>query len=164
MSFKEAVEATSHLQGKWKPGLQALRAEDKPHVKPVTPKHLRGSVDLDTAHQRLPEHATANRWDFAIGFQHTNRTGEVIYWVETHTGSDGEIATMIRKLAWLKNWLRAGGSRLAGFKATYVWAPSGSTSFTHGSQQVRRLAAQGLTYVGSRGLIIPDAHEEANGA
>lgn len=163
MGFKQAVDATPHLRGLWKPGLQALRAEDKPHVRPETPKYLRGSVDIDTAHQKLPDHASANRWDFAIGFQHTNRADEVIYWVETHSGSDGQIETMLRKFAWLKKWLRSGGRQLAGFKASFVWAPSGATSFTQGSQQVRKLAAQGLTYVGSRGVVIPDAHEEPTG-
>lgn len=158
MKFKQAVEATPHLQGKWKSGLQALRPEDRPHIKPVTPRKLLGSVDIDTAHQQVPAHASANRWDFAIGFQHTNCSDEVIYWVETHTGSDGEVETMLRKFAWLKTWLKGGGSHLAKLKGAYFWAPSGATSFTQGSQQVRKLAAQGLIYAGSRGVIIPDAH------
>jgi len=37
----------------------------------------------------------AHRWDFAIAYQHTNRTKEFIYWVETHTGSDNQISTVL---------------------------------------------------------------------
>lgn len=157
MIFKDAVEATPHLAGKWKSGLQALRAEDRSHVQPNDPRKLRGSVDVDTALKRVPEHAYAHRWDFAIGFQHTNRTGEFVYWVETHTGSDSQISVMLDKLKWLQDWLAGDGKPLAGFECDFIWAPSGSTSFTKGARQVKALAGKGLTYTGS-GLEILDAH------
>lgn len=157
MKFKEAVEATPHLAGKWLAGLQALRAEDRPHVQPNDPRKLRGSVDVDTALKRLPEHADAHRWDFAIGFQHTNRKKEFVYWVETHTGSDSQISVMMEKLKWLKQWLAADGKTLAGFECDFIWAPSGATAFTKGARQVKDLAGKGLRYTGS-GFKIPDAH------
>lgn len=157
MRFKDAVEATPHLAGQWQPGLQALRAEDRPHVLPSDPRKLRGSVDVDTALKKLPAQAEAHRWDFAIGFQHTNRAAEFVYWVETHTGNDSQISVMMDKLAWLKQWLAGDGKPLAGFECDFVWAPSGATSFTKGARQVRALAGMGLRYTGS-GLKIPDAH------
>ncbi len=90
-----------------------------------------------------------NRWDFAIGYQHANRSDEFIYWVETHTGSDAQIDKMFKKLSWLKVWLTGTGRNLAKFDKMFVWVPSGATSFTKGSTQVKKLADQGLFYSGS---------------
>ena len=160
MTFKDAVEATPHLAGKWLPGLQALRAQDRPHVLPNDPRKLRGSVDVDTALKKLPMHAEAHRWDFAIGFKHTNRTAEFVYWVETHTGSDSQINVMMDKLKWLKQWLKTDGKLLSEFECDFIWAPSSATAFTKGARQVRALAGMGLRYTGS-GLKIPDAHPKA---
>jgi len=149
MGFKEAVEATPQLEGHWKPGLGALRAQDRTHVKPedTSTDKLRGSVDVDTALMATDPHG--NRWDFAIGYQHANRADEFIYWVETHSGNDSQISVMLKKLAWLKTWLKGGGKELAKFDRSYVWATSGATSFTKGATQVRTLADQGLIYSGS---------------
>lgn len=160
MGFKEVVEATPNLAGKWCAGLGALRAEDKPHVKPedTSTTRLRGSVDIDTAWGRLDPHG--NRWDFAIGYQHANRSDEFVYWVETHTGSDSQIKVMLKKLAWLKNWMAGDGKELAKFEKQYVWAPSGATSFTEGATQVKKLADQGLHYSGAV-FRIPVNHKKA---
>jgi hypothetical protein len=160
MGFKEVVEATPNLRGKWKVGLGALRAEDKEHIKPedTSTTRLRGSVDIDTAW--LPLDPNGNRWDFAIGYQHANRSDEFIYWVETHTGSDSEIKKILKKLAWLKTWMRADGKELAKLDRSFVWAPSGATSFTQGSTQVKKLADQGLLYSGSV-FRIPVNHKTA---
>jgi hypothetical protein len=149
MGFKEAVEATPNLNGKWKAGLGALRAEDRPHVKPedTSTSRLRGSVYIDAA--LLAQDPNGNRWDYAIGYQHANRSDEFIYWVETHTGSDSQISVMLKKLEWLKTWLKGGGRELAKLDKSYVWAPSGATSFTKGSTQVKILATKGLHYAGS---------------
>jgi hypothetical protein len=157
MSFKTAVEATPNLEDKWKAGLGALRAEDKPHVKPedTSTARLRGSVDIDSALLASDPHG--NRWDFAIGYQHSNRDEEFIYWVETHTGSDSQITVMLKKLEWLKNWLKADGKELAKFERAFFWTPSGATSFTKGATQVRILAQKGLLYSGSV-LKIPVKH------
>ncbi|HEV2454556.1 MAG TPA: hypothetical protein VGY98_09850 [Verrucomicrobiae bacterium] len=158
MGFREEVEATPNLQGKWTAGLGALRAQDKARIKPenTSAKHLRGSVDIDSAWQQVEPQA--NRWDFAVGYKHVNRSDEFVYWVETHTGSDEQIKVMFRKLDWLKNWLKNAGKRLANFDRSFVWVPGGATSFTKGSTQVRSLAEKGLLYSGST-FRIPVTHE-----
>jgi hypothetical protein len=160
MTFKKAVEETPHLKGKWQAGLGALRAQDRPHIQPASPKKLRGSVDVDDALKKVKEHAQANRWDFGIGFQHTNRNAEVIYWVEIHTGSDSEISVVLRKLAWLNQWLSADGKTFSSFESSFVWVPSGATSFTKRARQVKELAMKGLRYAGS-GFKISDSHPRA---
>jgi hypothetical protein len=156
-SFKEAVEATPNLRDSWRAGLGALRAEDKLHVKIEEPGtvYLRGSTDVDNALKRIQPNA--NRWDFAIGYRHSNVDHEMIYWVEFHTGSDGQIKKVLAKLEWLKNWLHEDGKELAKFPRYFIWAPSGATHFTQGSPQVRSLALKGLKYTGSN-FSIPKAH------
>ena len=147
MKFRKAVERTPNLEGAWRAGLGALRAEDKRHIRAENPRQLRGSVDVDTALQsREPN---ANRWDFAIGHLHSNRRSEFIYWVETHTGSDNQIKVVLRKLDWLKAWLRQDGQHLSQFDREFVWVSSGHTYFTKGSAQVKVLAQRGLLYAGA---------------
>ncbi len=155
MTFRQAVEQTPHLENSWRDGLQALRAQDKPHVVPENPRKLTGIGDVDTALR--PLQPNANRWDFAIGYQHTNRNREFIYWVETHTGSDSQISKVLRKLEWLYDWLRGDGRTLAAFEREIVWIASGPTSFTQGATQVKTLAAKGIRYCGAK-LRIPSAH------
>ncbi len=160
MGFKESVEETPSLAGKWMPGLGALRSQDKARIDPenTSSTHLRGSVDIDAAWIALDPHG--NRWDFAIGYQHHNRSDEFIYWVETHTGADDQIAVMFRKLDWLKTWLSGPGKKLAKFDKSFVWVPSGTTSFTQGSTQVKKLSDRGIIYSGSK-FRIPINHKNS---
>jgi hypothetical protein len=147
MTFQHAVRLTPHLNEAWQPGLQALRAEDRSHVQAEDTRQLRGSADVDAALRR--SESNANRWDFAIGHQHTNFSAEFIYWVEIHTGSDDQINVVLRKLEWLKNWLRHDGHRLDPFKRDFIWVSSGHTLFTKGSAQVKTLAQKGVIYAGA---------------
>jgi hypothetical protein len=160
MGFKESVEETPNLGGKWMVGPDALRAQDKVRIDPesTSTAHLRGSVDIDTAWLALDPQG--NRWDFAIGYKHQNRSDEFIYWVETHTGADDQIAVMFRKLDWLKTWLSGAGRKLAEFDRLFVWVPSGATSFRQGSDQVRKLADKGIKYSGSK-FRIPLNHKKS---
>lgn len=152
MSFRTAVGLTPNLQNAWRPGLEALRTRDRPHVDPADPRQLRGSVDVD-AHLQVHQ-PNAHRWDFAIAYRHANRAKDCVYWVEIHTASDNEIGVVLDKLRWLKQWLAGDGARLSQFERDFVWVSSGATSFTNGSPQVKRFAAQGLRHRG-RVLRIP---------
>ena len=156
-TFRQTVGNIPNLADQWKPGLGALRSEDKPNIAPADPRRFRGSVDIDTALRKLQEHSQANRWDFAVGFQHSNRKNEFVYWIEIHTGSDSQISVVLRKLEWLRHWLVGEGAPLAGFECEFVWVPSGATKFTKRSRQVKALAGKGLHYSGTV-FKIPDAH------
>jgi hypothetical protein len=147
VTFKQAVTQTPNLETAWQPGLQALRAEARPHIKAEDTQKLSGSADVDGALQ--PSEPQANRWDFAVGYQHANRHDEVIYWIETHTGSDNQIKVVLKKLEWLKTWMRRDGNHLANFERDFVWVSSGHTLFTKGSMQVKALAQKGLIYSGA---------------
>ena len=147
LDFRGAVEITPHLESAWNRGLQALRAEDKPHIVAEDTRRLKGSVDVDSALAQVEPNA--NRWDFAIAYDHSDRTEEVIYWTELHTASDGEVSVVIAKTRWLLAWLATGGSNLDPFEREIVWVASGATTFTRTSPQQRRMAQEGLRYVGS---------------
>lgn len=147
MTFKNAIAKTPHLKSAWCTGLQALRAEDKPHIVAEDTRKLTGSVDVDTAYQKVEPQS--NRWDFGIAYQHTNRTSEVVYWVELHTASDSQVKVVIKKAQWLLEWLKNKGKLLAKFEYDIVWVSSGATSFTLSSPQQKRMAQAGLRPAGS---------------
>ena len=153
MTFKQAVEQTPNLENAWRVGLQALRAEDKPHIKPEDTRRLRGSADIDSA--LLMEQPSANRWDFAIAYQHSNRQDEYVYWVELHTASDSEVKVVIKKAQWLLDWLKGRAQELNAFERELVWVSSGATSFSLTSTQRKQMAEVGLQYKGSH-LRIPN--------
>jgi hypothetical protein len=148
MNFKKTIAKTPGLETAWCAGLQALRAEDKPHIDPEDTRKLTGSVDIDAAY--LAVDPNGNRWDFAIGYQHTNRTEEVIYWVELHTGSDSEIKVVIKKAQWLRNWFKNSGKKLAAFERDILWVSSGSTRLSPSAPQKKQMAQAGLRQVGGR--------------
>lgn len=147
MTFKAAVEKTPNLENAWRAGLQALRAEDKPHIEAQDTRKLTGSVDVDAA--LLHAEPNANRWDFGIAYQHTNRDAEVIYWVELHTASDSQVSVVIRKAQWLINWLKNEGRALAAFERDIVWVSSGATSFTPSATKLKQMSQLGMRPCGT---------------
>lgn len=154
MTFKQAVEKTPQLEGAYQPGLPALRAEDKSHIYVENTRNLTGSVDVDGALQTSDPHG--NRWDFAIAYQHVNRSREVIYWLELHTASDSQVKIVIKKAQWLLNWLSGTGKRLAAFERDIVWVSSGATSFTLTAPQTKQMAQAGLLH---RGAVLRIPHK-----
>ena len=128
------------------PGLGALRAQDRPHVDPVDPRQLTGSVDVDGALQN--QQPNAHRWDFAIGYRHSNRQEDCIYWVEIHTANDTEVNVVLNKLRWLKQWLAGDGRLLAKFECDFVWIASGATSYTLNAPKLKQFAQMGLQHKG----------------
>lgn len=146
MTVQEAVKKTKGLESVWQEGLQALRPEDKPHVQAENTRALRGSVDIDAAYQKVEPNA--NRWDFAIAYQHTNRKEEVIYWVELHTASDSQVKVVIKKVQWLLAWLKKSGKKLSAFERDILWLSSGATKISPTAPQRKQMAQAGLRQVG----------------
>jgi hypothetical protein len=140
------------LENAWMSGLGALRPQDRPHVAPGDPRSLKGSADIDSAFQGPQPHA--NRWDFAIGYRHSNRTKDCVYWLEIHTANDKEIKVVLNKLRWLQVWLASNGNLLNHFERDFIWVSSGATSFTLGAPQLKLFAQLGLQHKG-RVLRIP---------
>jgi hypothetical protein len=147
MNFKEATENTPGLETKYKVGLQALRAEDKTHIRAEDTRRLTGSIDVDSAYREADP--DGNRWDFAIAYLHTNRKTEYVYWVELHTAMDSEVKVVIKKAAWLLQWLKTTGILLATFEREILWVSSGVTRLTLSAPQRKQMAEVGLQQRGS---------------
>ena len=146
MKFREAVEIIPSLGQAWQTGLSALRSVDRERIRAEDTRRLKGSVDLDsTLQSTLPNDP---RWDYAIGYQHTNLRAEAVYWVEVHPASDGEIKVVLKKLEWLKQWLRETAPRLNSMRREFIWISSGKTSLTLTAPQQKQFALQGLQHKG----------------
>ena len=154
MTFKAAVAATPDLAGSWRAGFGALRTADRKYLQAENTRRLVGSADLNKALQR--NHPSDPRWDYAIGHNSTNAASEVVYWVEIHPATEGQVKVVLNKLAWLRTWLRKSAPRLDSLQCAFVWISSGRTSFTQLSPQAKILAARGLRHIGAR-FRIPDA-------
>ena len=91
---------------------------DRAFLKDV--QSVTGSVEVDQTllEQRL--HPNGNRWDYALGMPHTNASERVV-WLEPHHAAGGETATVIRKLVWLKEWLRNEAPNLEKLPRSFVW-------------------------------------------
>ncbi len=120
-------------------------------MKPDDPRRLTGSVDIDTP--LTVTQPNANRWDYAVAFQHTNRNSEHVYWIETHTANLKELNVVLAKLSWLRAWLAGEGKELNRFYRDFVWISSGTTTLS--APQLKRLVQAGLRQTG-RILRIPD--------
>jgi hypothetical protein len=115
-------------------------------VEPENPRLLKGSADIDSAFQGVEPNA--HRWDFAIGFRHTNWQADFVYWVEIHTANDKEVNVVLEKFRWLKLWLAGDGRLLSPFKRDFIWLSSGPASFNPNSPKLKSLAQQGLQHRG----------------
>ncbi len=103
MAFKDAVEQTPQISDAYKSGLLALGGYSS---KVVVPDYrlLGGSVDVDAATMAL--YPNDNRWDYAFDYD-----GEVFF-IEVHSANTSETSTVLRKLEWLKVWLREQAPKL----------------------------------------------------
>lgn len=145
MTFKSAVVAVPELLNAYQSGLQALQRADRGRVNCAKTRHLKGSIDLDSALVKfLPNDP---RWDYGIGYY--NGRSEQAIWVEVHPARSDHVAGVIRKVEWLKAWLKANAVDLHAMTRAadgYVWLSAGAVSFQHGSQQARQLANAGVSF------------------
>jgi hypothetical protein len=147
MTFQEAVErALTGIHAAYQPGKQALQGSHREQVNCADNRRLTGSVNLDAALSRT--HAHANRWDYGIGLRYGDR--EAAVWIEVHPVSTGEVDTILRKLHWLKQWLRTEApdlhdlTRNGSVEKPYVWLATGGINIRPGSREARRLNQEGL--------------------
>lgn len=137
--FREAVEATADIAAAYKSGLQALKRADAGKVTASDTRKIDGSVDIDSAVKAL--YPDDNRWDYAIGYD-----SKVCY-VEVHPAFTSEIDTMLKKLTWLKGWLKDKAPKLNEMQKmspAYVWVQSGKCAILPTSGQAKKLAQTGL--------------------
>ncbi len=147
MTFKDAVEQTTGLGEAYCRGLRALRSQDRTHVDAQDTQRLSGSVDLDSVLQA--DQPNDPRWDYGVGHRPSNLNGrEMIYWIEIHPATDGEVKVVIGKLQWLKQWLSSSARKLNAMHREFVWLSSGKTSLTLTAPQRKKMALEGLQHKG----------------
>jgi hypothetical protein len=93
------------------------------------------------------------RWDYAIGLK--KGKPEVAVWIEVHPASTSEVATVLKKLQWLKKWLKNQAPKLATLTAaqSYYWAATSGVHIRPGSPQARQLQLAGLALPRSRVVL-----------
>jgi hypothetical protein len=144
MTFPDAVKRIPALKDSYRPGLEALSAADKKRLSCRNPRRLRGSVNLDDAFRRSQPNSP--RWDYAIGLRDHGGKDAVAY-VEVHDASSPAcVGEMLKKLGWLKTWLKRAGEPLRELPGRYFWVASGSVTFGRGTPQARRIAQHGLRF------------------
>lgn len=141
MNFRKAVARTSSLGAdRYHPGLQALGGYSN-KVRCSNPRRFTGSVDLNEVFPNSP-------WDYGIGFREGMQ--EVALWIEPHPAYTSEVAIFLKKLTWLKDWLRAEATEL--WKLTqkgsepYRWLATGSVHIVKNSRQAKQLREAGVPF------------------
>ncbi len=66
-----------------------------------------------------------------------------------HTAMDSEVKVVIKKAAWLLQWLKTTGILLATFEREILWVSSGVTRLTLSAPQRKQMAEVGLQQRGS---------------
>lgn len=149
MSFEKAVKAApAPVCDAYHPGKQALKGEHREMIRCQDPRRFTGSIDLEAA---LADDArVTNPWDYGIGVRLPGGS-ECAIWVEVHPAATTEVSTFLRKLTWLRSWLRTQAAALDALSRpsvgveTFVWiATNAGVHIRPGSPQARRLQQSGL--------------------
>ena len=138
MTFKEAVKQTPQIAVAYKAGLLAFGDYSSKVIVPDK-RLLGGSVDIDAATVELCPND--NRWDYAFDYN-----GEAFF-IEVHTASTSETSTVLRKLEWLKVWLREHAPKLEMLKSKVIppfyWVQSKNYALpTHTPQYRKAVSAK----------------------
>lgn len=153
MTFEKAVEASDPpLNGAYQPGLQALGGYSKKVS--CNARSVTGSIDIDGTLAKTPRHASANRWDYGIGFKLTKST-ECAIWIEVHGANIDEVGTLARKAKWLKEYLKQHAPDLwqmtlkSPDNIRYVWLGTKDVHLKMNTPAYRRAAMEGITLHGT---------------
>ena len=151
MSFKKAVRAEPPpVNGAYRTGTQALENRHRNLVDCKDPRRLTGSIDLDSALERQPDHANAARWDYGLGYRPAAEKWEQAVWIEVHSATTREVTAVLNKLQWLRDWLNVGAGRLkrmtdrAAPDIRFVWIASKGVNIPRNSPQARRLSRSAI--------------------
>lgn len=118
MNFADAVQGVPELAECLRAGLQAL-GSNRRKISVDSTRNLTGSVDIDAC--LIGHYPNAPRWDYAFGYK------DRVYYVEVHQGRTGEMANLIAKLDWLRQWRERSARNLEHLKhrSTYHWISTG---------------------------------------
>ncbi|MBI1900647.1 MAG: hypothetical protein HYS13_05995 [Planctomycetia bacterium] len=146
--FRQAVAATPSIASAFRRGLQALEEADRGRVRCANTRLLQGSVHLDDALQNL--FPNENRWDYGIGVA-VGANSDRAVWIEVHEASSSHIDRVLRKLYWLRHWLKSQApllDKLTTGDKGFVWVASGKVSLQPHSPQRKKIAEAKLHFAG----------------
>lgn len=131
-----AIEQTPDVQGKAQAGIGAIKREYRVRIVVPDTRALLCSLDIDNAVKTL--YPDANRWDYALEYN------KEVFFLEFHPAETSAVSIMLKKLEWLKMWLRMKAPEIDALKSTsynpYYWIGSGSFNIIKTSSQYRKLA------------------------
>ena len=130
--------ATPEVEGCYQAGLKALKKDHRLKIAPANPSKCEGSLNIDDC--TLARYPDENRWDYAVAYD------SKVYFVEVHAAETGEVSAVLRKLQWLKDWLRLKAPEINKIKADapYFWIQSGRFSILKHSAQAKQIAQSGI--------------------
>lgn len=143
-AFQIAVENTPDVKNGFRTGLQAVKNSDRNKVNVTDPRKLQGSLDIDTQVQK--KYPQEPRWDYALSYD------DKIYFFEVHSASTSEVDAVIKKLGWLKDWLKNKApeiNKLQKGNQPYTWVQSGSYSILSLGSYAKKLAVNGIKVANS---------------
>jgi len=141
MDFVDAVEATPEIREHLKAGLQAIGAPGRKRIG-VARASVLGSVDMDRALREA--HPNAARWDYVVGAETSD--DDTVVWIEVHSADSHHIDQVLRKLYWLRGWLKSRGRPMDGHPRRFVWIATSRVAFRKGSVPANKLAQAGLEF------------------
>jgi len=141
-TFKQAVEATDEVQHCFMEGKLAILNKERSKVELTESRKCGGSLFIDDCLINQNKYPSENRWDYAIDYN-----GEVFF-IEVHTASTSEVSTVLKKLAWLKDWLIHKAPEInslrAKTKTPFYWVQSNGYHILPNSSQERLVIQKGL--------------------
>lgn len=138
-AFQIAVENTPDVKNGFRAGLQAVKNSDRNKVNVTDPRKLQGSLDIDTQVQK--KYPQEPRWDYALSYD------DKLYFFEVHPASTSEVDAVIKKLIWLKDWLKNKAPEINKLQKgvhPYVWIQSGRYDILDSGKSGKKLAASGI--------------------
>lgn len=139
-AFQVAVENTEDVKNGFCGGLKGIKKSDRCKVDTAHPEKLQGSLDIDS--QVKPLYPEAPRWDYALSYD------DKIYFFEVHPAETSEVDKVIKKVKWLKDWLKNKATeidKLPKSEHPYTWIQSGHYGILATANVTRKLAVAGIT-------------------
>jgi len=140
MTFRHIAKSIGAIGHCYQAGMQGL-GTDSIRIEIDNTRKLCGSINLDECLKR--QYPDTNRWDYILCYN------TKIHFIEVHPATTNEIATMLNKLQWLKNWLKLIGKDLKNIthqSNPYHWIASGNVTILRNSPQARKLSKSGLPF------------------
>jgi hypothetical protein len=137
-SFAKVVAETPDVCTCYQKGLQALGKYSKKIDLEDTSK-CEGSLDIDACTTK--KYPNDSRWDYALSYNNE------VFFVEVHSANTNEVQAVLKKLQWLKDWLRLKApaiNQLKAKKEPFCWIQSSKFSIPKQSQQYRQIVQAGL--------------------